>query len=72
MSFSKDTVRGFTLIELIVSLAILGLIATMVAPIGEVVVKREKSKNLEGLFRQIEMLLITIRQLMIVVICLKK
>jgi general secretion pathway protein G len=53
MSPSRNCMRGFTLIELIVSLAILGLIATMVAPIGEVVVKREKEQELKKSLRQI-------------------
>lgn len=53
MILSKKSIHGFTLIELIVSLAILGLIATMVAPIGEVVIKREKEQELKRALRQI-------------------
>lgn len=53
MRRSKGLLAGFTLIELIVSLAILGLIATMVAPIGEVVVQRNKEQDLRRALRQI-------------------
>lgn len=44
---------GFTLIELVVSLAILALIATMAAPMGEVVVQRNKEQDLRKSLRQI-------------------
>lgn len=53
MRRTKSFINGFTLIELIVSLAILGLIATMVAPIGEVVVQRNKEQELKLALRQI-------------------
>ena len=53
MNLSRNSMRGFTLIELIVSLVILGLIATMVAPIGEVVIIREKEQALRKSLRQI-------------------
>jgi|APCry1669188910_1035180.scaffolds.fasta_scaffold102621_1 general secretion pathway protein G len=53
MKLSRSSMHGFTLIELVVSLAILGLIATMVAPIGEVVIKREKEQDLKKSLRQI-------------------
>ncbi len=44
---------GFTLIELVVSLAILALLATMAAPMGEVVVQRNKEQELRKSLRQI-------------------
>ena len=53
MKLSRSSMHGFTLIELVVSLAILGLIATMVAPIGEVVIKREKEQDLKKSLRPI-------------------
>jgi len=53
MRRSKGLIKGFTLIELIISLAILGLIATMVVPIGEVVVQRNKEQDLKKALRQI-------------------
>lgn len=42
---------GFTLIELVVSLAILALIATMAAPMGEVIVQRSKEQDLRKSLR---------------------
>lgn len=44
---------GFTLIELVVSLAILALIATMAAPMGKVVIQRNKEQDLRKSLRQI-------------------
>ena len=44
---------GFTLIELVVSLAILALIATMAAPMGEVIVQRSKEQDLCKSLRQV-------------------
>jgi general secretion pathway protein G len=44
---------GFTLIELVVSLAILALLATMALPMGEVVVQRNKEQDLRKALRQI-------------------
>lgn len=44
---------GFTLIELVVSLAILGLIASMAYPMGEVIVQRNKEQDLRKALRQI-------------------
>lgn len=46
-------VKGFTLIELVVSLVILALIATMALPMGEVVVQRNKEQDLRKALRQI-------------------
>ncbi len=45
--------KGFTLIELVVSLAILALLATMVVPMGEVIVQRNKEQDLRKALRQI-------------------
>lgn len=45
--------KGFTLIELVISLAILALIATMAMPMGEVIVQRNKEQDLKQALRQI-------------------
>jgi general secretion pathway protein G len=45
--------KGFTLIELVVSLAILALITTMALPMGEVVIQRNKEQDLRKALRQI-------------------
>ena len=46
-------IKGFTLIELVVSLAILALITTMALPMGEVVIQRNKEQDLRKALRQI-------------------
>ena len=48
---SKRTV-GFTLIEMMLSLAILALLATMAAPVGALVYKRNKEQELKLALRQ--------------------
>lgn len=45
--------NGFTLIELVVSLAILALLATLAFPMGEVVVQRNKEQDLRKALREI-------------------
>ena len=45
--------KGFTLIELVISLAILALIATMAMPMGEVIVQRNKEQELKHALREI-------------------
>ena len=51
--FGSFRLSGFTLIELVVSLAILALIATMALPMGEVIVQRNKEQDLRKALRQI-------------------
>jgi len=50
---SAGSVSGFTLIEILISLAILALLATMAAPVGGLVYKRGKEQDLKVALRQI-------------------
>lgn len=45
--------RGFTFIELVVTVAILGILATAVLPLAELAVKRTKEHELRSALRQI-------------------
>ena len=65
-------VRGFTLIELVISLAILALIATMAMPMGEVIVQRNKEQELKHALREISPVLMPTSKLTMTGISLKK
>lgn len=54
--------RGFTLIELMVTLALIALFATMAQPLAEMTIKRNKEADLRTALRQIREALDTYKQ----------
>jgi len=53
MSKRSHSLRGFTLIELVVTVAIVALLSTLAFPLAEVVVKRSKEQELRLALREI-------------------
>ena len=45
--------RGFTLVELVITLALVGILALAVVPFSQLIVQREKEQQLSGALREI-------------------
>lgn len=53
VSRSRVLARGFTLMELVVTLALLGVMAAMAAPLAEITLQRQRESELRSALREI-------------------
>lgn len=59
---NTSTVRGFTLIELVITVAILGILSMAAAPLLETTARRQKEANLRTALREIRTAIDAFRQ----------
>lgn len=52
-AFSRLRIRGFSFVELLATVAILGLLATVAMPLAETTVRRQKEHDLRNALREI-------------------
>lgn len=55
LAATSPSIRGFTLVELVITVAILGVLALMVTPLLEMTAKRHKEVELRDALRQIRL-----------------
>jgi general secretion pathway protein G len=53
MSFGAINIRGFTLVELMIVMAVMAVLASSAVPLYEITMQREKEKELRAALRQI-------------------
>jgi general secretion pathway protein G len=63
MRFMRNTTAGFTLVELLITLAIVAVLASAAMPLTEVVAKRAREQELRSALRQIRTAIDTYKDL---------
>lgn len=57
VTLGRGNAKGFTLIEMIVTVAMIGVLATMIVPVGELIARRAKEQELHAALREIRLAL---------------